>query len=100
MARKVYDYEESEQGELVIRFGDFPLAESSRQHQKALILAHPGAFTQYPQTGVGIRRFLLDEISPLELKSKVIDQLEADGQSIDKVKINEDYSIELDAGYQ
>lgn len=99
MANKVYDYEEDNSGDLVFKAGDLSVTESTRQHTKALVNAHPGSFSQYPQAGVGIRRYLLDDLSPGELKSKMVEQLELDGQVIEVLKIKSLSEIEIKSNY-
>ncbi len=99
MAKIVYDYEEDADGELVIRNGDFVLVDSARQHQKAIINAHPGTFTQFPQVGVAVHRFILNDGSSQVLKSKIIEQLEADGQVIESIVVKNLFDIDIKAGY-
>jgi hypothetical protein len=86
-------------GELRISNGDFVCDDSARQHQKDLILSHPGSFTQAPQVGVGIYRMLLDDSSPVEVRSKISEQVELDGQSIDRLVVNTDYSVDMEASF-
>lgn len=100
MAKEAIDYLRDENGDLIIVNGDFAKGDATRKHQRSLIINHPGSFTQFPGVGVGIRRLLLNEMSPAEAKLLIIEALELDGQTIDKLKINEDFTIDLEAGYQ
>ena len=99
--KKVYDFEvDPVNDDLVIRDGDFAVTESTQQHERDLIELDPGTFTQSPQVCVGIQKFLNDDSSISELKAKIIEQLEADGLSIELLTITEHGQMQLQAGYE
>lgn len=68
-----------------------------RQNQALILLLHPGELKENPAVGCGIADMLLDH-DPLRWRAVVREQLEMDGQRIDRIRITRT-GIELDAAY-
>ncbi|MFQ3578537.1 MAG: hypothetical protein SNJ71_00170 [Bacteroidales bacterium] len=58
---KVYDIVTSDNGELIIAHGDFLIEESTRYHQRDILLANVGEYKQHPTVGVGLPDFINDQ---------------------------------------
>lgn len=71
-------------GDLVIRDGDFVVSESAQQEVEHLLIAEKGMFKQHPQLGIGIRRQLGRGLTGA-LKRNIRLQLEADGKKLRSV---------------
>lgn len=78
--------------------GDFVVGESTAQHQKILILADKTEFKDVPMRGVGARRYLEDS-EPSNLAREIRTEFVADGMTVNRIKIADDLSIQLDANY-
>ena len=61
MARQMTDIRLDEEDELVIEAGDFRLDESTREHQRQLLLNNKGDFKENPTVCVGAFSYLDDE---------------------------------------
>ena len=84
--------------DLQIAGGDLVVGESTAQHQKTLILADKGEFKEVPMRGVGAHRFLEDH-SPDNLAREIRVEFAADGMKVNKIKIADDLTIQVDANY-
>lgn len=78
--------------------GDFVVEESTSQHQKILILSDKGEFKEVPMRGVGSRRFLEDD-TPDNLAREIRQEFYTDGMIVNKIKIESDLTIQIDANY-
>ena len=74
------------------------LGETTPQNQAFLLAAHPGDFKQHPTLGVGLEDITADHDFTY-WRSLIASQLEADGQTIDRLEINEN-GLTLEAHYQ
>lgn len=75
-----------------VRIGDV-----TAQNQAIILVCHKGEVKEQPAVGVGISDMALDH-NPLAWRTKIREQLEFDGQDVDKVTITTD-SISIDAHY-
>lgn len=69
-----------------------------RQNQALLLTLHPGELKDNPTVGVGITNMLLDH-NPLLWRSRIREQLEMDGQTVDRITITPT-AVELEAKYK
>lgn len=94
------DYSLDESGDLKISGGDFFVSESEAQHLQDIILSHKGEWRQHPLCGVGLS-FYLNAPSTLsvisELKKEIHSNLKADGFTVRKCDVSEDFTLTIDA---
>ncbi len=83
--------------EPVIDKGTLALGDTLRQNQALLLLLHKGELKERPAVGVGIGDMLLDN-DPLYWRTQIKEQLQMDGQRVERVKLNRN-GIEIDATY-
>ena len=84
--------------DLQIVNGDFVIGESTEQNQKMLILADKAEFKEYPMRGVGVLRYLEEE-TPDNLAREIRQEFTIDGMTVNKIKIANDLTIQVDANY-
>jgi len=84
--------------DLFIRNGDFVIGESTRQHQAILLVANQGELRQYPDRGVGLNGYLLDEMDLGELKQNISRQFELDGMRVNSIDFDGE-ELKPDAEY-
>lgn len=65
--------------------GDLVIGESTRQHQRLILLSAKGEIREFPTRGVGIFDWTLDD-SPGDLNSEIKRQFELDGMTVQQVK--------------
>lgn len=75
--------------EPVIKEGDFVAGESTRQHQKLLLIAEKGEWRESPLTGIGLRTELMNETTGIELLTTIKKEFEKDGMSVLQIKSKE-----------
>lgn len=85
--------------DLKISAGDFVTGDATSQHQKLLLLAGKGMFKQTPEAGVGVMDYILDDIGPAELRGEITEQFRNDGMQINKLTVQPDYKLTIDAEY-
>lgn len=83
--------------DLDVSNGDFSQGETTAQHQKLLLLAHPGDFMQHPDSGVGIESYLNDERD--NMMTDIRSQFEIDGMKVNSLAMNGS-EIQIDAAYK
>ncbi|MBR1467469.1 MAG: hypothetical protein IJ606_02435 [Bacteroidaceae bacterium] len=83
--------------EPVVRNGHLETGDILRQNQALLLLLHKGELKERPAIGVGVMDMLLDD-DPLYWRTMIREQLEMDGQKVDRVKITRS-GIVIDATY-
>ena len=81
----------------VIVKGQLQVGDMLRQNQALILNLHQGELKEKPLTGVGLSEVLLDH-DPLWWRTKIKEQLEMDGQTVDYVRIKNN-SIEIEAEY-
>lgn len=67
------------------------------QNQAIILVCHKGEIKEQPAVGVGISDMCLDH-NPLAWRTKIREQLEFDGQNVEKVTITNS-GISIDADY-
>ncbi len=87
-------------GDLLIENGDLVVGDSRYQHVQGLLLAHKGHYKFDPLAGVGIERFLNDEIQETELMREIRTELERDGFAVAVLYIQEDGKLKIDGNYK
>ena len=83
---------------IIIENGDFKIGDSTRQHQKHLLIANPGDIKDKQLVGVGIFTQLDDE-SPDDLIRDIRTQYVRDGMTVDNLSVGSDGKINVDAKY-
>lgn len=71
--------------DLVFVDGDLVHGESTRQHQKLLLLTAKGEIREFPTVGVGVQDWTLDN-NPGDLNGEIKRQFEQDGMLVQQVK--------------
>jgi len=74
------------------------VGETTAQNQTMILAAHKGEFKEHPTLGVGIADIVNDH-DFRQWKRIIVEQLEADGQKVEKIEINEN-SLTLEAQYK
>jgi len=80
------------------RQGDFVTGESTKQHQKALILASKGELRQFPFIGVGLANYLNDDAFG-DIKGAIQQEFERDGMTVESISVFEDGTLSTKAVY-
>lgn len=78
--------------------GGLMVGDILRQNQALLLTLHPGELKDAPAVGVGLTSMLLDH-DPLMWRGRIREQLEMDGQVVERITINTK-SIEIAAKYE
>lgn len=81
MARKMIDYGYDDDNDLDIAGGDFAREESTRQHQRQMLLNVKGDYKQSPLTCVGAVLFL-DDSNQSGLFREISQQYTGDGMDV------------------
>lgn len=93
------DYMRDVDNSPLVANGDFVKGDATLQHQKSLLLAAKNDYKSTPITGVQIRDFMLEDLEPDELQTVIQNEFEADGMTIDRLKLNSFEDIEIIAEY-
>ena len=72
--------------EPIVKNGSLLVGDVLRQNQALVLSLHKGELKENPSVGVGISDMLLDN-DPIYWRTLIKEQLEMDGQSVDKVVI-------------
>lgn len=83
--------------EPMVSHGSLLVGDVLRQNQALLLTLHNGELKENPSVGVGISDMLLDN-DPIYWRTKVKEQLEMDGQSVERVTITQT-GIQIKAKY-
>lgn len=85
--------------DLKIHNGDIATGESTRQHEKCILLSEKGHYREFPFVGVGLQSWLLeDDFS--ELPEEIQKQYELDGMTVNELQVFTDGSIKTDVIYE
>jgi hypothetical protein len=87
-----------ENGTPIIKDGDFVIGESTLQHQRSLLLAHPGEVKPAPTSGVGLSTFLESE-DLYSLPGAVTFQFEEDGMQVASCEVDSVGKLSVEAQY-
>lgn len=94
----IFDILLDDDNDLLIEDGDFVIGESTKHHQKHLLLAQKGEYKQSPKVGIGISDFLEDDdFSGIDVE--IQKQFELDGQKVNSIEVFNDGKVIIDAGY-
>lgn len=83
--------------DILIADGDFVIGDSTKQNQRALLIANKSEFKQHPKTGVGINGYLLDE-NEQDMLREIRSQFESDGMTVKKTVLK-DSELIINAPY-
>lgn len=78
----------NEDFDLIIKDGDFKVAESDENHIALIIKTYLGAWKEYPLVGVGIDMYLASSGNENLLKRNISVQLAADNYKVNKIQMN------------
>lgn len=81
---------DTETGDLVFTNGDLAIGDSDEQNAQLILDAEKGEYKEYPQVGVGLRKYLKSTGREREMRREIAVQLELDGYA--------NASIETDNG--
>lgn len=84
-------------GDLVFINGDIAYGESTLQHQRDLLQAHPGDYRYAPTVGVGVQDFAKDD-DPENMLRAIAQQFVQDGMTINKI-VFANNKVSVDASY-
>lgn len=84
--------------DLIIASGDFVAHNSVNQHQRLLLITHPGDWGERPTVGVGISAFINEE-SPEAMLREVRLQFTRDGMRIRSLRIDNEQQLNINADY-
>lgn len=87
-------------GKFLVENGDLVVGDSRYQHVQGLLMAHKGHYKFDPLAGIGVERFLNDEIQESDLLREVRAGLELDGFVITALYIQEDGKLKVDGNYK
>jgi len=93
----VKDIRLDENGDLLIKNGDFALNESDEAHIEHIITANKGYYFENPFVGVGIINEIKGATTSQELKQNIRRQLVLDNFAVKKIDISENYEISINA---
>lgn len=86
----VQDFLNDDNGDLKIAGGDFLVGDSDGQHIEDIFQSFVGWWKQSPQVGIGISLYLNTSGTQQALEQSIKLQLQADGYSINSLKITSD----------
>lgn len=75
-----------ENGDLLFVNGDIQYGESTRQHQRDILLAQPGDYKHAPDATVGMKSYLKDD-SKDELLSAILVKFRKDGMNVELIDL-------------
>lgn len=96
---EVHDFLLGDDLDLTIVNGDFEWGESTLEHQRDILLATKGSIRQEPELGAGIVQQLLDDASYDDLRRSIQKEMEADGMSVKRLRVQADGTVDLVAEY-
>lgn len=79
--------------------GTLAFGDVTYQNQKILILANKGDLKESPMRGVGAIRFI-EESNPDNLAREIRTEFITDGMIVEKIKIDSDFKIDVEAFYK
>ena len=83
--------------DLQVLNGDFVAADAESQNQILLIKNNTGSFKEFPLVGVGIDKYIKSSGKEDDIKRLVTIQLVSDGYRVNKILIDSNFNIYIDA---
>ena len=83
--------------EPTVRNGHLQTGDILRQNQALILTLHHGELKENPSVGVGISDMLLDN-APIYWRTLIKEQMEMDGQTVDKVRIT-NTGVQIESKY-
>ncbi len=99
MAKDMIDFKEDENDDLFIENGDFVFEESTKAHQRDLILSEKTEWKENPTVGVGAINYL-DDDNPLSILQAIALEFTRDGMRVNSIKPGANGNIITDAHYE
>lgn len=94
------DYKQKTDGDLDLNTGDLLEAESTRQHQRDLLLSGKGHIRQKPEAGIGAVDYLQDN-DPEALLRATRKEFTSDGMKVKKVSFDQATNdLNVEASYE
>lgn len=93
------DFLQLPDGDIDLSSGDIEMTNASLQHQRDIILTRSGAMKHAPINGVGAEDYLNDD-SPEDLLRKTRQELIKDGMKVEKLNINAEGKLTINAYYE
>lgn len=94
------DYLQTTSGDLDLSTGDLSLTESTKQHQRDLLLSDKGHIRHKPEAGVGAVNYMYDN-DPSALLRAARMEFAADGMAVKKIAYNGyNNDMEIHADYE
>lgn len=84
----ITDIKQTATGDIDLDTGDILYTESTRQHQKDLLLADKGHYKEWPETGVGAAAYINDNL-PDNLFRAVRKEFTRDGMKVTKISMDQ-----------
>lgn len=84
-------------GDLLFTNGDLTYGESTRQHQRDILLAKPGDYLHAPDSTVGINKYAKED-DPDEMLADILVKFRKDGMNV-KQMIYEHGLLKIEAPY-
>ncbi|MDJ1494150.1 hypothetical protein QNI19_14495 [Cytophagaceae bacterium DM2B3-1] len=85
--------------DLLIQNGDIVIGNCDLQNIQLICLSNTGDWKENPTFGVNIKKSLLDHEPYTAIKHALQIQLEADGATVEKIVIDSDLNLSVDAYY-
>jgi hypothetical protein len=92
------DILEDETGDLLLENGDLQIGESTKQHQRDILLARQGEYRRAPLRTIGIEDFIDDE-KPDDLQAAIRIAMAKDGMKVKANGFDVNGHLILDASY-
>ncbi len=80
--------------------GDFAIGDPNIQNQKLIIIMGKGELKHSPETGVGIRSFILDDLGVDEVSHEIRKQFELDGCTVKNFTGSSVQDLKVEASYE
>ena len=93
----VKDIRIDEQFNLQISAGDFVVSESDQDHINIILNSFVGSYKEFPLVGFGLIAYQSSPVNQQVLARGITIQLNADGYQVNKVTVQPDYEIFIDA---
>ena len=86
-------------GNILIQNGELVVGDSTDQHTNDLIVSDKAWYKHAPQRGVGVRNYINDVNNLPGLTVAIRSELQADGQDVKSVVIQQTGNVQIDTHY-